>query len=57
MRIADRPGVTVAGEREALGIWWPESEGAKFWLASSTPVPPGPLSSAETAEVGTAQHR
>jgi putative transposase len=26
-------GVTVEGEREALGIWWQESEGAKFWLA------------------------
>jgi putative transposase len=26
-------GVTVEGEREALGIWWRETEGAKFWLA------------------------
>lgn len=26
-------GVTVEGEREALGIWWQETEGAKFWLA------------------------
>jgi putative transposase len=26
-------GVTVEGDREALGIWWQESEGAKFWLA------------------------
>jgi transposase-like protein len=26
-------GVTVEGEREVLGIWWQESEGAKFWLA------------------------
>jgi putative transposase len=26
-------GVTVAGDREALGIWWQDSEGAKFWLA------------------------
>ena len=26
-------GVTVEGEREALGIWWQDSEGAKFWLA------------------------
>jgi putative transposase len=26
-------GVTVAGEREVLGIWWQETEGAKFWLA------------------------
>jgi putative transposase len=26
-------GVTVDGEREALGIWWQDSEGAKFWLA------------------------
>jgi putative transposase len=26
-------GVTVDGEREVLGIWWQESEGAKFWLA------------------------
>jgi putative transposase len=26
-------GVTVEGEREVLGIWWQEKEGAKFWLA------------------------
>ena len=26
-------GVTVEGERDALGIWWQETEGAKFWLA------------------------
>ena len=26
-------GVTVDGEREVLGIWWQESEGARFWLA------------------------
>ena len=26
-------GVSVDGEREVLGIWWQESEGAKFWLA------------------------
>jgi putative transposase len=26
-------GVTVAGDREVLGIWWQETEGAKFWLA------------------------
>jgi putative transposase len=26
-------GVSVDGEREVLGIWWRESEGAKFWLA------------------------
>lgn len=26
-------GVTLEGEREVLGIWWRESEGAKFWLA------------------------
>jgi putative transposase len=26
-------GVTVEGDREALGIWWQETEGAKFWLA------------------------
>ena len=26
-------GVTVEGEREALGLWWQETEGAKFWLA------------------------
>jgi putative transposase len=26
-------GVTVEGEREALGILWQDSEGAKFWLA------------------------
>ncbi len=26
-------GVTVDGEREVLGIWWQETEGAKFWLS------------------------
>lgn len=26
-------GVTVEGDREVLGLWWQESEGAKFWLA------------------------
>ena len=26
-------GVTLEGEREVLGIWWRDSEGAKFWLA------------------------
>jgi putative transposase len=26
-------GVTCEGDREALGIWWQDSEGAKFWLA------------------------
>jgi putative transposase len=26
-------GVTCDGEREELGIWWQETEGAKFWLA------------------------
>jgi transposase-like protein len=26
-------GVTVDGDREALGLWWQETEGAKFWLA------------------------
>ena len=26
-------GVSVDGEREVLGIWWRETEGAKFWLA------------------------
>ena len=26
-------GVTIEGEREVLGIWWQETEGAKFWLA------------------------
>src|SRR5918994_4892479 len=26
-------GVTVDGDREALGIWWQDSEGSKFWLA------------------------
>jgi putative transposase len=25
--------VTVEGERKALGIWWQDSEGAKFWPA------------------------
>lgn len=26
-------GATVEGDRECLGIWWQETEGAKFWLA------------------------
>ncbi len=26
-------GVTLEGEREILGLWWQDSEGAKFWLA------------------------
>jgi putative transposase len=26
-------GVTCDGDREALGIWWRDAEGAKFWLA------------------------
>jgi putative transposase len=26
-------GVTCDGDREALGIWWQDVEGAKFWLA------------------------
>src|SRR4051812_36265598 len=26
-------GVTVEGDREILGIWWQQTEGAKFWLA------------------------
>ena len=26
-------GVTCDGDREALGIWWQDHEGAKFWLA------------------------
>jgi putative transposase len=26
-------GVTVEGDREVLGIWWQETEGAKFWPA------------------------
>jgi putative transposase len=26
-------GVGCDGEREVLGIWWQETEGAKFWLA------------------------
>lgn len=26
-------GVSVEGDREVLGIWWRETEGAKFWLA------------------------
>jgi putative transposase len=26
-------GVTLEGERDCLGIWWRESEGAKFWPA------------------------
>jgi len=26
-------GVTLDGDRELLGLWWQEAEGAKFWLA------------------------
>jgi putative transposase len=26
-------GVSVEGEREVLGLWWQDKEGAKFWLA------------------------
>jgi putative transposase len=26
-------GVTCEGDREALGIWWQDTEGSKFWLA------------------------
>ncbi len=26
-------GVTCDGDREVLGLWWQETEGAKFWLA------------------------
>jgi transposase-like protein len=26
-------GVTVDGERDVLGLWWQQAEGAKFWLA------------------------
>src|SRR4051794_9267469 len=26
-------GVSLEGDREVLGIWWQETEGAKFWLA------------------------
>jgi putative transposase len=26
-------GVTCDGDREVLGIWWQDAEGAKFWLA------------------------
>jgi putative transposase len=26
-------GASVEGEREVLGIWWQETEGAKFWLS------------------------
>jgi putative transposase len=26
-------GVTCDGEREVLGIWWQETEGAKFWMS------------------------
>ena len=26
-------GVNLDGERELLGLWWQETEGAKFWLA------------------------
>src|SRR3954452_19187892 len=30
-------GVTCEGDREVLGIWWQETEGAKFWLAVRPP--------------------
>lgn len=26
-------GVTVDGDRECLGLWWQDTEGAKFWLS------------------------
>jgi len=26
-------GVSMEGQREILGLWWQETEGAKFWLA------------------------
>ena len=26
-------GVSLEGEREILGLWWQDTEGAKFWLA------------------------
>ncbi len=26
-------GVTCDGDREVLGIWWQDNEGAKFWLS------------------------
>ncbi|MGH3029355.1 MAG: IS256 family transposase, partial [Gaiellaceae bacterium] len=26
-------GINLEGEREVLGLWWQDSEGAKFWLA------------------------
>lgn len=26
-------GINLDGEREVLGLWWQETEGAKFWLA------------------------
>jgi putative transposase len=29
-------GVTCDGDRETLGIWWQQTEGAKFWLAVLT---------------------
>lgn len=29
-------GVTLDGEREPLGIWWQDHEGAKFWLSVLT---------------------
>ena len=29
-------GVTCDGDREALGIWWQDTEGAKFWRFSTT---------------------
>lgn len=28
-----RARVTVDGKREVLGIWWQQTEGARFWLA------------------------
>ena len=28
-------GITVEGEKELLGLWLRETEGAKFWLAVS----------------------
>ena len=32
-------GVSVEGDREVLGIWWQETEGAKFWLAVLNDLP------------------
>jgi transposase-like protein len=31
-------GVSVEGERDVLGIWWQETEGAEFWLAVRRPA-------------------